>query len=626
MQTAAPTSKDFTMSTSSYPIKKVAVIGAGLSGLVTIKELLQESHSVVCFEQDDDIGGSFNRKKNEEHGAYDDMHLTISNYFMSFSSHLPTDAKRRYWTATEYENYLHEFADKYSLKDYIHFNSKVLKVDPVDEHTWRITYEKNGTVLEECVDAVAVCSGKFRKANIPAFKGLDSFKGKVHHSINYKSPEDFSDKDVVCIGVGETGSDLVHQIAKVSRSSHLVANRPRSIIPRVILGGDTNDARTTRACHYSFLVVQSNFEATIKKRIFDNALMKKGEMNAFSMWRYLVKYGFHGEFSNKNDIFFQDIDHGRLKLHLFGVDHVYENGVVLKDGTQIPCTDIMLSTGYVTQFDLINHPAAKEVSSNVRNNQFHMIHPDLRESMVWIGFVRPDVGGVPAIAELQARYFAKLLSKKLQLPSRQVLVNEIKQLKEEEESSFCLEPDRSENTRYYHITSQLAEKLGVKARWYDLILDPLLFFYYYHGTLVASQFRLVGPDKDRKRAKAFIKKVGLVKGPIGHLLFVVSITSILSLIAPIYRRAFKLLGLENKNGYNRKRYDTVQEIMSNQWFGDRSRLIDASASLRSLFGHEYEYEGFKYFLADNYSICPSLFRDKLPSVLEINHALAGART
>ena len=49
-------------------MKKVAVIGAGLSGLVTIKELLEESHSVVCFEQEKDIGGAFNTRKTEDHG------------------------------------------------------------------------------------------------------------------------------------------------------------------------------------------------------------------------------------------------------------------------------------------------------------------------------------------------------------------------------------------------------------------------------------------------------------------------------------------------------------------------------------------------------------------------------
>ena len=42
---------------------KVCVIGAGPSGLTTIKQLLDEGHEVRCFERGDNIGGSWQRIK-----------------------------------------------------------------------------------------------------------------------------------------------------------------------------------------------------------------------------------------------------------------------------------------------------------------------------------------------------------------------------------------------------------------------------------------------------------------------------------------------------------------------------------------------------------------------------------
>jgi cation diffusion facilitator CzcD-associated flavoprotein CzcO len=39
--------------------KSIAVIGAGPSGLVAAKELLQEGHRVACFERAADLGGVF---------------------------------------------------------------------------------------------------------------------------------------------------------------------------------------------------------------------------------------------------------------------------------------------------------------------------------------------------------------------------------------------------------------------------------------------------------------------------------------------------------------------------------------------------------------------------------------
>jgi len=38
-------------------VKNVCVVGAGPSGLTTIKQLLDEGHQVTCFEKQDDIGG-----------------------------------------------------------------------------------------------------------------------------------------------------------------------------------------------------------------------------------------------------------------------------------------------------------------------------------------------------------------------------------------------------------------------------------------------------------------------------------------------------------------------------------------------------------------------------------------
>ncbi|MEE6515863.1 hypothetical protein FKM82_024987 [Ascaphus truei] len=43
-------------------VKKVAVIGAGASGLVAIKSCLDEGLEPTCFEKTDDLGGLWNFK------------------------------------------------------------------------------------------------------------------------------------------------------------------------------------------------------------------------------------------------------------------------------------------------------------------------------------------------------------------------------------------------------------------------------------------------------------------------------------------------------------------------------------------------------------------------------------
>ena len=40
--------------------KRVAVIGAGIAGLITLKSLLEDGHDACAFEQASDIGGFWN--------------------------------------------------------------------------------------------------------------------------------------------------------------------------------------------------------------------------------------------------------------------------------------------------------------------------------------------------------------------------------------------------------------------------------------------------------------------------------------------------------------------------------------------------------------------------------------
>ncbi|MGH3670225.1 MAG: FAD-dependent oxidoreductase, partial [Pseudonocardiaceae bacterium] len=107
--------------------QRVAIIGAGMSGLVAAKELLDEGHNIVIYEKQSTIGGTFTTG-----AAYERMKLTVSNYFMAFSSFPPPmGQERRFWTREEYADYLDRFAAKFSLGDHIQFGADVQTVERV---------------------------------------------------------------------------------------------------------------------------------------------------------------------------------------------------------------------------------------------------------------------------------------------------------------------------------------------------------------------------------------------------------------------------------------------------------------------------------------------------------------
>jgi glycine/D-amino acid oxidase-like deaminating enzyme len=81
---------------------RVCVVGAGVSGLTALKEVLEEGHSAVCLERENLPGGVFTTGV-----AYSPMQLTVSQYFMAYSSFPPPlEEERRHWQRQEYVDYL----------------------------------------------------------------------------------------------------------------------------------------------------------------------------------------------------------------------------------------------------------------------------------------------------------------------------------------------------------------------------------------------------------------------------------------------------------------------------------------------------------------------------------------
>merc|ERR1712113_939847 len=55
----------------------------------------------------------------------------------------------------------------------------------------------------------------------------------------------------------------------------------------------------------------------------------------------------------------------------------------------------------------------------------NVFHPKLGKSLAFIGFARPQLGAMPPIAELQARWFSAVLDEKVELPSKDEMRREM---------------------------------------------------------------------------------------------------------------------------------------------------------------------------------------------------------
>ncbi|XP_053398364.1 flavin-containing monooxygenase 5-like [Mercenaria mercenaria] len=187
-------------------MKRIAVIGAGASGLTAIKCCLDEGLEPVCFERDDYIGGLWHYTGEVEEGQACVMKSTVINTskeMMCYSDFPIPGEYPMYMHNTCVDQYFHKYADKFDLKKYINFRTEVLSVKPASCHEetgkWEIETKARTSEDKETheFDGVLVCTGHHAEKNVPEFPGLDKFKGKVTHTHEYKDFHGYEDKKVL---------------------------------------------------------------------------------------------------------------------------------------------------------------------------------------------------------------------------------------------------------------------------------------------------------------------------------------------------------------------------------------------------------------------------------------------
>lgn len=165
------------------------------------------------------------------------------------------------------------------------------------------------------------------------------------------------------------------------------------------------------------------------------------------------------------------------------------NTVHFQDGASADYDAAVLCTGY--ERDLTVGDLSVQ-DGNVRNLYRHFLHPDHAGRVAFIGFVRPFSGGIPVCAEMQARYFARVLSGKLHPPRDLPAV--IADEKAWEEHWTALSPRHTEShpSQILYMDA-LAREIGCLLPLRSLLLNPKLFTQVWFGSFNPSAYRIVGP-------------------------------------------------------------------------------------------------------------------------------------
>lgn len=499
--------------------KNVCVIGAGGSGLVAAKELLDEGHRVTCFERHDQLGGVFcPSAAADRSGAYDSTKLTISNYMMSFSSFPPPrQQERRFWSAREYHRYLTDFARNFDLERVICYRTEVTSVKRADNGRYDVEVRSVNEPAQTAVhqfDAVAVTTGTHRVPRYIELPGQSDFDGEIHHSAFYKNAHSFHRKRVLCIGIGETAADVVNEIALVAESCTLSVRHYQPVIRRYPKGGvHTNDAYTSYMLNAMPFGARNRVSRSQFKTMRRSA--KSESARVLADWN-LNNSHHNNHFLTKNEAFIDRIVDGTLVVNSAGIERLGKDYVLFKDGRQEPIDAIMLNTGYTEDFGIIKDADIKDMRLLYK----HMIHPEFGSGLVFIGWARPAEGGVPACSEMQSRYFALLCSGEKSLPDRIRLTELIAQQAAYENEAYFGNLELRTLVHYTPYMDDFAKIVGCSPWRPSVFWNPRLAYRLWCGSQMPHIYRLFGPHSDYENAKETIFNV-----PIAWSLLDVALTT-----------------------------------------------------------------------------------------------------
>ncbi|MBB5155257.1 cation diffusion facilitator CzcD-associated flavoprotein CzcO [Saccharopolyspora phatthalungensis] len=201
------------------------IVGSGFAGLGMAIQLKQAGiDDFIVLEKAVDLGGTW------RDNTYPGCACDVPSLMYSFSFEQNPAWSRMFARHDEISDYLQHCADKYWVRDHIHYGV-VFTGAEYDEKAsaWRVS-TADGT--EYVGRALVSGVGVLHIPSYPELPGVERFAGEVFHSAEWNHELDLAGKRVAVIGTGASAIQFVPRIATKVARLHLFQRTPPWIQPK----------------------------------------------------------------------------------------------------------------------------------------------------------------------------------------------------------------------------------------------------------------------------------------------------------------------------------------------------------------------------------------------------------
>ncbi len=271
------------------------------------------------------------------------------------------------------------FAPKDKIADWLEMYVKVMELNywsstTVDHAefddaagTWTVQLTRDGQQLTLHPTELVFATGMSGKARMPAFPGMDRFRGEQQHSSAHPGPESYRGKKVVVVGSNNSAHDICAalwengaDVTMVQRSStHIVTSHSLMGTMEGLYSESAVAAGTTTAkADLTFASLPYRIMGEFQKPLYDQIRIDDADFYArLEAAGFQLDFGDDGsglflKYLRRGSGYYIDVGASELiadgSVALVGgqVRELTEDAVVLEDGTQLPADLVVYATGY----------------------------------------------------------------------------------------------------------------------------------------------------------------------------------------------------------------------------------------------------------------------------------------
>ena len=354
---------------------EVIVIGSGQAGLSIAARLKQQNIDTLIVDKNERVGDNWRNRYHslKLHNQTHVNHLPYMPFPSTWPTYIPKD-KLAGW----FEYYVE------SMELNVWTNTKFIGAEyNENKKHWNVKLKlSNGTIKIMKPKHIVMAVGVSSVPNRNKIPGINDYKGKVIHSVDYDSGKHYNGKNVLVYGTGTSAHDVaqdlyVHgaNVKIVQRSPSMVVNvEPSAQLPYQLYneGPNTDDCDLITISSPLEVLKKTHQLLTQKTKKIDKPLLDKltsvgfkleyGEENSGWQFKYLTRGGGYYFNVGASDL----IADGKIKVIQFSdIVNFLSSGIEMKSGEKFDIDLMVTATGYKGQEYVVEELFGKPVVDKI---------------------------------------------------------------------------------------------------------------------------------------------------------------------------------------------------------------------------------------------------------------------